>query len=69
MLKVKLLEPGAKAPTVAHPGEDLGYDVFSAVTVTLPARGHAIVSTAIAVECLSAEGRPMGALPACSWKT
>jgi len=62
MLKVKLLEPGAKAPTVAHPGEDLGYDVFSAVTVTLPARGHAIVSTAIAVECLSAEGRPMGAL-------
>lgn len=62
MLKVKLLGPGAKAPAVAHPGEDLGYDIFSSVAVTLPARGHAIVSTAIAVECLAADGRPMGAL-------
>ena len=30
MLKVKLLVPTAKAPTVAHPGEDLGYDVYAA---------------------------------------
>ncbi|MBZ5520759.1 MAG: dUTP diphosphatase [Acidobacteriia bacterium] len=62
MLKVKLLQAGALAPTVAHPGEDLGYDVYSAVAVTIPARGQAIVSTGIAVECSSPAGEPMGAL-------
>lgn len=62
MLKVKLLQAGAKAPSVAHPGEDLGYDVYSSVTVIIPARGNAIVSTGIAVECTSASGQPMGAL-------
>lgn len=62
MLRVKLLSPHAKAPTVAHPGEDLGYDVYSAVTLTIPAKGHAIVSTGIAVECSSASGEKMGAL-------
>ncbi len=29
MLKVKLLDPRAKAPTCSHPGEDLGYDVYA----------------------------------------
>lgn len=62
MLKVKLLSPSAKAPTVAHPGEDLGYDIYSAETITLEARGHAIVSTGIAVECTSPKGEAMGAL-------
>lgn len=62
MLRVKLLHPQAKAPTVAHPGEDLGYDVYSAVALTIPARGHAVISTGIAVECSSASGEPMGAL-------
>ncbi|HEY6349812.1 MAG TPA: dUTP diphosphatase [Candidatus Angelobacter sp.] len=62
MLRVKLLSPLAKAPTVAHPGEDLGYDVYSAVTLAIPARGHAVISTGIAVECSSASGEPMGAL-------
>ena len=62
MLRVKLLSPHAKAPTVAHPGEDLGYDVYSAVTLTIPAKSHAIVSTGIAVECSSASGEKMGAL-------
>jgi len=62
MLKVKLLQAGAQAPTVAHPGEDLGYDVYSAVAVTIPARGQAIVSTGIAVQCTSPAGEPMGAL-------
>ena len=62
MLKVKLLRPEAKAPTVAHPGEDLGYDIYSAVTVIIPARGHAAISTGIAVECTSASGEKMGAL-------
>jgi dUTP pyrophosphatase len=62
MLKVKLLQAGAKAPTVAHPGEDLGYDVYAAVAVTIPARGQSVVSTGIAVECTSPAGEPMGAL-------
>lgn len=62
MLKVKLLNTAAKAPTVAHPGEDLGYDVFSAETVTLEPRGHALVPTGIAIECTSPTGEPMGAL-------
>ncbi len=62
MLRVKLLRPEAKAPTVAHPGEDLGYDVYSAVTLMIPARGHAIVSTGVAIQCSSASGDPMGAL-------
>ncbi|HEV8181164.1 MAG TPA: dUTP diphosphatase, partial [Candidatus Angelobacter sp.] len=62
MLKVKLLCAAAKAPTVAHPGEDLGYDIYSAETVTLEGRGHAIVSTGIAIECTSPTGEPMGAL-------
>src|ERR1700730_2231851 len=62
MLKVKLLNPAAKAPTVAHPGEDLGYDIYSAETLTVPARGHALVSTGIAVECSSPAGEKMGAL-------
>lgn len=62
MLKVKLLQAGALAPTVAHPGEDLGYDIYAATPVTIPARGNAIVSTGIAVECASPSGEPMGAL-------
>jgi dUTP pyrophosphatase len=62
MLKVKLLATAAKAPTVAHPGEDLGYDIYSGETVTLEGRGHAIISTGIAIECTSPAGEAMGAL-------
>lgn len=29
MLQVKKLDPNAKLPTVAHPGEDLGYDLYA----------------------------------------
>jgi dUTP pyrophosphatase len=62
MLKVKLLFPQAKAPTVAHPGEDLGYDVYALDLVMIPPRGHAIVATGISVEVISPSGEPMGAL-------
>jgi dUTP pyrophosphatase len=62
MLRVKLLSPDAKAPTVAHPGEDLGYDIYAAATLTIAPGGHAIVPTGIAVECTSASGEKMGAL-------
>ena len=62
MLRCKLLRPEAKAPTIAHPGEDLGYDLYAAETVVFPARGHAVVPTGIAIEMTSAGGTPMGAL-------
>jgi dUTP pyrophosphatase len=62
MLKVKLLTSTAKAPTVAHPGEDLGYDIYAAETITIAARGHAVVPTGIAVECTSRDGKRLGAL-------
>ncbi len=62
MLKVKLLRADAKAPTIAHPGEDLGYDLYAAETVKLPARGHAVVHTGIAIEVTNGSGEPMGAL-------
>jgi len=62
MLKVKLLSGHAKAPTIAHPGEDLGYDVYSAETVTIAPRGSHIVSTQISIEFDPIDGRPVGAL-------
>lgn len=62
MLRCKLLRPEAKAPTIAHPGEDLGYDLYAAETVVFPARGHSVVPTGISIEVTSANGTPMGAL-------
>jgi dUTP pyrophosphatase len=62
MLNVKLLVPTAKAPTVAHPGEDLGYDVYAAAAITIAGRNHGVVATGIAIEITDDHGRPMGAL-------
>jgi dUTP pyrophosphatase len=50
MLRVKLLEQGARLPVVAHPGEDLGYDLFALDAVALAPRVTAKVRTGIAVE-------------------
>jgi dUTP pyrophosphatase len=50
MLRVKLLEAGARAPVVAHPGEDLGYDVFALEGAVLAPRAAVKVRTGIAVE-------------------
>jgi len=50
MLLVKLLADGARAPEVAHPGEDLGYDVFALEAVELWARASVKLRTGIAVE-------------------
>ena len=50
MLKVKKLSPDAMLPTVAHPGEDIGYDLYSSEDITLLARGAAGVHTGIAIE-------------------
>lgn len=62
MLRCKLLRPEATAPSIAHPGEDLGYDLYSAETVVFPPRGHAIVPTGISIELTASDGTPMGAL-------
>lgn len=56
MLKVKKLSPDAVLPTVAHPGEDIGYDLYSTEDIMLPARGAAGVHTGIAIEFVPAAG-------------
>jgi dUTP pyrophosphatase len=50
MLRVKRLADGARMPEVAHPGEDLGYDVFALEGVELWGRASVRVRTGIAVE-------------------
>lgn len=63
MLRVKLLEAGARLPVVAHPGEDLGYDVFALEAATLAPRITVRVRTGIAVEARDARtGAPLGLL-------
>jgi dUTP pyrophosphatase len=62
MLKVKLLTAEAKAPTIAHPGEDLGYDLYASEAVTIAGRENATVATGVAIELTSAAGEPLGAL-------
>lgn len=62
ILKVKLLRPEAKTPTIAHPGEDLGYDIYAAEEVLFEPRGAAVVPTGIAIEIVAHNGEPMGAL-------
>jgi len=47
-LKVKKLIPEARVPSAAHPG-DLGCDLFSAETVTVPHGGQALVRTGLAL--------------------
>jgi dUTP pyrophosphatase len=63
MLRVKLLEAGARAPVVAHPGEDLGYDLFALEGAVLAPRATVKVRTGIAVEARHpATGAPLGLL-------
>src|SRR5208337_4890962 len=63
MLRVKRLEAGARLPVVAHPGEDLGYDVFALERAELAPRATMKVRTGIAVEARDPEtGAPLGLL-------
>jgi dUTP pyrophosphatase len=63
MLRVKLLAEGARTPVVAHPGEDLGYDVFALETVQLKPLSTLKVRTGIAVEARHPlTGDPLGLL-------
>ena len=62
-LRVRLLEPAARLPVVAHPGEDLGYDIFALEAIRLLPRQTARVRTGIAVEARHPEtGAPLGLL-------
>src|SRR5579863_5407499 len=63
MLRVKLLDARARGPEVAHPGEDLGYDLFALEAVALPGRATVKVRTGIAVEARHPEtDAPLGLL-------
>ena len=63
MLRVKLLDPAARTPVVAHPGEDLGYDLFALEAAVLAPRATIRVRTGIAVEARHpATGEPLGLL-------
>ena len=63
MLRVKLLEPGARLPVVAHPGEDLGYDIFLLEDARLAPRATVRLRTGIAIEARHPEtGAPLGLL-------
>ena len=60
---MKLLEEGARLPVVAHPGEDLGYDLFSLESVVLVPRATVKVRTGISVEARHpASGSSLGLL-------
>ena len=50
VLRVRLLEPDAKAPTVAHPGSDLGFDLYALEDVVLEPGVMMRLRTGIAVE-------------------
>jgi dUTP pyrophosphatase len=56
MLKVKRLSPDAVLPTVAHPGEDIGYDLYSVEDITIAAHGAVGVHTGIAIEFVPTAG-------------
>jgi dUTP pyrophosphatase len=63
MLRVKLLETGARAPVVAHPGEDLGYDLFALEGVALAPHTTVKMRTGVCVEARHpATGAPLGLL-------
>ncbi len=63
MLRVKLLEAAARAPVVAHPGEDQGYDLFALEGVMLTPRTTVKVRTGICVEARHPQtGAPLGLL-------
>jgi len=49
-MKVKLLDPRAKVPTVEHPGSDLGYDLYCLNNIILLKDFVAGIRTGIAVE-------------------
>ncbi len=63
MLRVKRLVETARLPVVAHPGEDLGYDLFASEGAVLAPGATVKVKTGIAVEARNpVTGAPLGLL-------
>jgi dUTP pyrophosphatase len=60
MLKVKKLNPNAILPTVAHPGEDLGFDLYASEDTVLPYGVATAVTTGIAAKFVL---KPFGVSP------
>jgi dUTP pyrophosphatase len=60
-LHVQLLDPSARVPTVAHPGEDIGYDLYASRDQTLVPGQVFRVHTGIAVAG-EEDGKPLGFL-------
>lgn len=60
MIKVKLLHPAAKLPTVNYSGHDLGFDLYAIEDVELPPGVPVKVRTGIAVEGPSGMGFVLG---------
>jgi dUTP pyrophosphatase len=56
MLRVKRLSPEAVLPTIAHPGEDIGYDLYSCEDLTIAARSSAGIRTGIAIQFVPPAG-------------
>lgn len=61
MLKVKLLDKKATAPTVANPGEDLAYDLYALEDTTVRINTVTKVRTGVAVAYLK-DDKPYGLL-------
>jgi dUTP pyrophosphatase len=62
MLYVKKLDPRATLPTVAHPGEDLGYDLYALENVFV-IKGHVtLIHTGISCAAYNTFMEPFGLL-------
>lgn len=60
MIKVKLLHPSARVPSVNYSGHDLGFDLYAIESVTLEPGAPTKVRTGIAVEGLPGMGFVLG---------
>ncbi len=60
MLKIKRLHPDAQLPTVAHPGTDLGFDLYALEDTALPPGVPVKVRTGIAAEAPEGYGFVLG---------
>lgn len=63
MLKVKKLDPKAVLPTVAHPGEDLAYDLHALENTMLEPGRVVRVRTGIAAQAYSSRGHLVHGTP------
>lgn len=62
MLQVKLLDNRATIPTIANPGEDLGYDLYALEDTTLRINSVGKVRTGIAMTFIAKDKTPTGLL-------